>query len=203
MAVADFSHSGSKRFNDVIADPEGRVFAGTIGNSPTSGGLFRFERDGSWVEVASGTDCSNGLAFSPGGDFLYWVCSTRRTLFRFPYHRATGKLDEAAVFYRAQEGEGIPDGITVDQKGNLYCIFWGASQFGMIVFSPSGSILLRLPIPAVAPTSLCFCGPDLHQLAITSSQEEELRPATDLFLITSTPFPGGKEYRSRINLQTT
>ncbi len=36
-----------KRFNDVIADPEGRVFAGTIGQSVNSGGLYRVDRDDS------------------------------------------------------------------------------------------------------------------------------------------------------------
>ena len=36
-----FKDEGSERFNDVTADPQGRVFAGTIGRNETSGGVFR------------------------------------------------------------------------------------------------------------------------------------------------------------------
>src|SRR4051812_23899567 len=35
--VRDFCDEGMKRFNDVIADPRGRVFAGTIGEHPKCG----------------------------------------------------------------------------------------------------------------------------------------------------------------------
>lgn len=36
-----YTDAGLVRFNDVIADPEGRVFAGTIGTTDQSGGLYR------------------------------------------------------------------------------------------------------------------------------------------------------------------
>src|SRR6188768_1029712 len=52
-----------ERFNDVIADPEGRVFAGTIGSSDQNGGLFCIEQDGSARLMWRGTGCANGMAF--------------------------------------------------------------------------------------------------------------------------------------------
>src|SRR5690349_17412869 len=42
----DFDPNEIPRFNDVHADPLGRVFAGTMGKN-RKGGLFRVERDGS------------------------------------------------------------------------------------------------------------------------------------------------------------
>lgn len=195
----EFSHSGSTRFNDVIADPEGRVFAGTIGKTPESGGLFRVDRDGSLVQVASGTGCSNGMAFSLELDFFYWVCSTRRRIFKFPYSRATGALGEPVVFHQGSESEGFPDGLTMDSEGNLYSIRWGASQYGLMVFNPEGTVIHRQEIPPKASSSLCFCGPDLQQLAITSA-EDETDPGreADLYRIETMPVKGRNEFRSRV-----
>ena len=50
-----FKDEGSERFNDVTADPRGRVFAGTIGRSETSGGVFRYDPDGSSRLLFRGT----------------------------------------------------------------------------------------------------------------------------------------------------
>src|ERR1043166_884438 len=63
--VRAFADEGSERFNDVIAAPDGCVFAGTIGKTDTSGGLFRVECDGSCTPLFRGSGCSNGMGFSP------------------------------------------------------------------------------------------------------------------------------------------
>ena len=55
--------SDMARFNDVIADPEGRVYAGTIGKTRESGGLYRVERDLSVTCLWKGTGCANGMGF--------------------------------------------------------------------------------------------------------------------------------------------
>src|SRR6185369_1208288 len=80
------------RFNDVIADPEGRVFAGTIGSSDQNGGLFCIERDGSARLVWRGTGIANGMAFTPDGRGFYWTCSTTCRIYLAEYERATGAL---------------------------------------------------------------------------------------------------------------
>ena len=48
-----------QRFNDVIADPEGRVFAGTIGQDRERGGLYRVDTDGTVTSLFKGSGCSN------------------------------------------------------------------------------------------------------------------------------------------------
>lgn len=199
--VRSFEHGGSTRFNDVMAAPGGRVFAGTIGRTSDSGGLFRLECDGSIQQVFGGTGCANGLAFSPALDILYWVCSTRRKIFAFPYHASTGVLGEPRIFHDNAEIEGIPDGLTTDSEGNVYSIRWEAGTHALAVFAPDGRLLHQQAIAAKATTSLCFCGPELRHLAITSAalENDPDRPA-DLFRIDSAPIPGREEFRSRIGL---
>lgn len=199
--IAPFHHDGSKRFNDVIADPEGRVFAGTIGNTPTSGGLFRIDLDGSLTQVAEGTGCSNGLGFTPDLQHLYWVCSTRRRIFKFPYQRATGALGIPEVFHQGTEEDGYPDGLTVDREGNVYSIRWTANEHGLIVFNPDGKMIHRQSLPPHASSSMAFCGPDLTDVAITSAAvESDPNREADLYLIKGMPIPGRVEFRSAIGL---
>ena len=197
-----FHEPGAVRFNDVIADPVGRVFAGTIGHRPESGGLYRFERDGTFLKVASGTGISNGLAFSPDLRFLYWTCSTRRRIYRFPYDRVTGDLGQEVIFLENEESEGIPDGLQVDGEGNLYSIRWAAAHHGLVVINPDGKIIHRQSLPAKTPTSVCFCGPSLHDLGITTADDgKHGKRAADILLIAGMPVAGTEEFVSRIEIE--
>src|SRR5215210_1984182 len=76
--LIQFSEPGMERFNDVIADSEGRVFAGTIGKDAESGGLYRVDCNGRVTKLLGGTGCANGSGFSPDLRSFYWTCSTRR-----------------------------------------------------------------------------------------------------------------------------
>ncbi len=200
-SIIPFDHEGSVRLNDVAADPAGRVFAGTIGKTKESGGLFRIDRDGSVTQVAGGTGCSNGIAFSPAEDRLYWVCSTRKRIHSFPYDKATGCLGEPTILFQGDDSDGYPDGLTVDSEGNLYNIRWTAAEYGLMIFSPDGKVLHRQALPPRASSSLTFCGPDLRQLAITSAADKsDPDREADLYLIRDLPIAGREEYRSAVLL---
>ena len=43
------------RFNDVIADPEGRVFCGTMPTKDRLGGLYRLDPDGPLTKLLDGS----------------------------------------------------------------------------------------------------------------------------------------------------
>jgi len=197
-SVIPFNHAGSKRFNDVIASPEGDVFAGTIGKTDTSGGLFRIGREGSVMQVADGTGCSNGLGFTLDLKHLFWTCSTRRRIYRFPYSPG-GELGEPVIFHQGSEEQGYPDGLTLDSEGNVYSIRWTAQKYGLIVFNPDGVVIHQQTLPPRASSSLCFGGPTLTDLAITSAAEaSDPDREADLYHIADMPIPGRLEFRSEV-----
>ena len=53
----------TSRFNDVIADPRGRVFCGTMSTPERKGRLYRVDPDGSCNLLLEEVGCSNGMAF--------------------------------------------------------------------------------------------------------------------------------------------
>lgn len=165
--VCEFEDEGTERFNDVIADPEGRVFAGTIGRSETSGGLWRVDTDVKMTLLFRGTGCSNGMGFSPDLTKFYWTCSTRRQIREFDYDRTTGGVSGERVLYQASTEEGIPDGMTVDRDGNIWSARWDG--YSVVRHAPDGTVLERIPFPVAKITSLCFGGPHLDQLFVTSA----------------------------------
>ena len=165
--LREFADDGAERFNDVIADPEGRVFAGTIGRTSTSGGLYRMDPDGTLTLLFRGTGCSNGMGFSPDLKKFYWTCSTRRKIFEFDYDRPTGRISGERLFYQAGPDEGIPDGMTVDCNGHIWSARWDG--YSAAHHAPDGTVLERFRFPVAKVSSLCFGGPDLDQFFVTTA----------------------------------
>jgi D-xylonolactonase len=197
-----FDDQGSRQFNDVIADPAGRVLAGTIGRTRTSGGLWRVDVDGTTTLMFRGTGCPNGMGFSPDLQTFYWTCSTRRRIYQFDYDPGTGTLGRRRLFYQASPEEGIPDGLAVDGHGHIWSARWDG--YAIVHHSPDGTVMERISFPVGAISSLCFGGPALDRLFVTSAGGKpgsdsaegsiyELRPGT----------AGRPEFKSRIHREKT
>ncbi len=159
------------RFNDVIADPEGRVYAGTIGKDAQRGGLYRVERDGSIKRLFQGTGCSNGMGFSPDRRLFYWTCSTTRRIFRFAYDPKSGELTERSLWATISKEAGVPDGMTVDRDGNIWSAHWDG--FGVYQHTPDGKILQKIELPVGKVSSAIFGGENLDDLYITTAGGSE------------------------------
>jgi sugar lactone lactonase YvrE len=165
--LLEYQDEGMERFNDVIADPEGRVYAGSIGKTDDSGGLYRVDLDGSITCLWRGTGCSNGMGFAPDLKTFYWTCSSSRRIFQYTYQRETGELGAPELFYQTTEQEGIPDGLTVDSEGHVWSARWDGHA--VVRHDPTGKVLETIPLPVAKVTSLCLGGPDLDQFYITSA----------------------------------
>lgn len=108
----------------------------------------------------------NGLAFSPDEKSLYVGNSDpqRKIWMRFEV-KADGSLANGKVFYDVtnQTADGLPDGMKIDQKGNLYCTGPG----GIWIFSPAGKHLGTIQ-PPETPANLAWGDADGKTLYITA-----------------------------------
>ena len=189
------------RFNDVIADPAGRVFCGTMSDGERPGRLYRLDPDGQLTRVLEGILCSNGLGFSPDRRTLYYTDSVANAIYAFDYEPQAGSLSNQRVFAHVPPPEGMPDGLTVDADGGVWSARWGG---GCVVrYTPDGREVSRWPFPAERVTSMIFGGLDYSDLYVTTAGGEDRaslgRGAGALFRMR----PGVRglpEYPSRIQL---
>lgn len=198
--LAEQIDSGMTRFNDVIADPEGRVFAGTIGKTDESGGLFRVDLDGSVESIWRGTGCANGMGFSPDLRQFYWTCSTTYLIYVADYQRETGELSNRRVFHRAAREQGIPDGMTVDRSGRVWSARWDGSA--LLCLGADGSVLERAELPVSRVSSAAFGGPKLDTLYVTTAGGtwQGSAPADGTLYRFQVSVPGTAEFRSRVRI---
>ena len=164
--IASFEHDRVPRFNDVIAAPDGRVFAGTMGRD-LQGGLFRMDHDRTITSLWRGTNTANGMAFTADLATMYWTDTTGRTIWAFDYDREAGALTNRRPFVQIPEGEGGPDGLTIDTEGRLYSARYGGS--GVYVYSPGGAVVEKIELPVPKVTSCLFGGPERDELYITTA----------------------------------
>ena len=73
------------------------------------------------------------------------------------------------MLFRSTPEGSSPDGATVDVDGCIWTALWGA---GCVVrYTPDGRLDRTLPVPVSQPTCVCFAGPNLDILCVTSARE--------------------------------
>jgi D-xylonolactonase len=156
------------RFNDVIADPEGRVYAGAMGGN---GRLVRFDRDGKMTELFDGAGVPNGMGFTPDGQHMYYTDSVPRQIYIFDYDRQTGDLSNRRIFAEVPRELGVPDGMTMDGDGYV----WGAVWFGGRVrrYASDGSLDREVLFPVTQTSAIIFGGADYGDAYVTSAATTE------------------------------
>ncbi|HHX26924.1 MAG TPA: SMP-30/gluconolactonase/LRE family protein [Firmicutes bacterium] len=157
----------STRFNDVIADPVGRVFCGTMPDADGQAYLYRLDTDGTLDMVLDGIGLSNGMGFTPDKKQMYHVDSKKHLISIFDYNETDGSLSNRKVFLKLDENEIEPDGLTVDAEGHVWVAFWNAGCIRR--FAPDGRQVLEVSVPAKKTTSMTFGGNDYNELYITSA----------------------------------
>ena len=187
------------RFNDVIADPLGRVFCGTMSSQDRPGHLYRLDPDGSLTILLEGLGTPNGMGFSLDRKRFYFTDSRRRTISRFDYDEETGKIARGVRFHEAPEGEGSPDGMTVDAEGHIWSARWDGNC--LLRLAPDGAEELRIPFPARKVSSVTFGGPDYSDIYVTTAgghEKETEGPGAGALFRLRTGGRGLPEFRSRI-----
>ena len=160
------------RINDAKIDPYGGVVFGTFDETPSIedrrpiGGVYRMGPDESLTRLFGDVTVSNGLAFSPKGDIMYFADTADGRIRRFHIGPNFESIDELDPLAAADAAPGLPDGAAVDSKGN----YWNARVWGgcVVRFTPEGVIDAKVDVPVRAPTCVTLGGPALDELFITS-----------------------------------
>ena len=165
--VEDIPDERETRFNDVFADPEGRVYCGTMPTKDRLGRLYRLDPDRKLTLLLENIGCSNGMGLTPDRKQLYYTDSTAKHIYIFDYEQATGVITNQRMFVDSSNEEGLPDGMTVDAEGNVWSARWDG--YRLTQYAPDGSEIRRVQFPAKKVSSVIFGGPDYKDMYVTTA----------------------------------
>ena len=155
------------RFNDVFADPEGRIYCGTMPTQDRLGRLYRLDPDRTLTLLLEGIQISNGMGLTLDHKHLYYTDTGAKKIYLFDYDRDTGALSGQHLFVDLAGEEGGPDGMTVDAEGFVWSARWDGSC--LVRYSPQGSEERRIHFPARKVSSVTFGGADYRDMYVTTA----------------------------------
>jgi gluconolactonase len=145
-----------------VPRPAGWWAAPIPGKELTANGVYRLAPDGTLALLVDDFGLPNGLAFAPDEAVLYIDDSAHKHLRAFDV-RPDGTLTNSRILLdMASEDPGVPDGLKVDQRGNVFCTGPG----GVWVCRPTGALLGRILLPEL-PANLAW-GEDGSVLFLTA-----------------------------------
>ncbi|TPL23467.1 SMP-30/gluconolactonase/LRE family protein [Mesorhizobium sp. B2-4-9] len=164
-------------YNDGKVDRAGRYWIGTydVSERDPNAVFFRKAPDGDWVVADKGFVICNGPAFSPDNRKLYFSDTVAHRILSYDLDEQ-GSISGRRVFFTFANSDGMPDGLAVDSAGNVWCALYGGSK--VVCIEPKGTLRRSLYLPANFVTSLCFAGPDLKTLCVTTGWESSTTEAT-------------------------
>ncbi|HZU51327.1 MAG TPA: SMP-30/gluconolactonase/LRE family protein [Sphingomicrobium sp.] len=136
----------------------------------TANRVYRIGRNGALIAEVSELRYPNGIAFSPDGRTLYVSNSDPKNAVIIAWHLSgRGTLSARRVFADmnslvAKGLPGLPDGMTVDERGDV----WASGPGGIHVFTPQGHEL-GLISTGTAISNCTFGGADRRTLYMTST----------------------------------
>lgn len=160
------------RLNDAKTDAKGRVWAGSLNNDDESqpdGRLYRLDELGRCEEVDGPYGVANGPAISPCQTLMLHTDSAARTIYAFDLDVEAGSLSNKRVWLRFTEADGYPDGMTFDAQGRVWVAHWGGGCVSR--FSADGRLTHRVALPTDHVTNVCFAGPRLERLFVTTARQ--------------------------------
>lgn len=160
--------------NDIVVRADGNAYftdtdwgaRPSVSHAPTA--VYRLPPTGPVERVLEMTK-PNGIALSPDGATLYVGSDTQSKLWKFPVD-AAGSVGPPALFIDGNTVDGglkVPDGICVDDAGDLYVAANDDDLKAIVVFDPVGHQLGRIAFP-VRPSNCTFGGPDRRTLYVTT-----------------------------------
>ena len=168
-ALPEVWGSDEVRMNEGGCDPQGNLYAGSMAYDQREGGakLYRFGPEGDVDVVLDAVTVSNGLEWSPDDTLAYYNDTPTGEIAVFDWTRETGLTGRRT--FATIDGDGGPDGLTVDSDGGVWVALYGGSAVRR--YSPDGKLDEVVEVPTSQVTAVTFAGPDLDQLVITTSKQ--------------------------------
>jgi len=169
LARIDASHP-DLRLNDGISLSDGSFVTGTMhvfreAGEPPLGGLYRLDTGLRLHKLDEGIGITNGPCVNPLNARLHVADSAARVIYSYAI-AADGTLADKQVFVRTDAHGSGPDGCAFDSEGGLWTALVRTGALAR--FDMQGRLTHRIDLPVAHPSALCFGGPGMADLFVTS-----------------------------------
>ena len=159
-----------KGVNDLIVDSKGNIYftdQGRTGMTDPTGKVYRYTADKKLDCLVDNGPSPNGLVLSVDEKTLYVAMTRANQVWQLPLHE-DGTTTKVGVFFQGFGPVG-PDGLTIDQQGNLFVCVPGLGR--VFVVDKYGIPLrsIQSPIPNAFITNCTFGGRANQELFMTDS----------------------------------
>lgn len=152
--------------NDIVVRKDGHIYFTdpAFGNQADTReldffGVYHISPKGDLQLIAKPAGRPNGIAFSPNGRILYVANSDEHNVRAYDVDR-NGEVSHERVLVSGVDG--VPDGIRVDDKGNIY-----VTARSIAIYDAQGKLVETLGMPET-PANCAFGDTDLESLYITA-----------------------------------
>jgi sugar lactone lactonase YvrE len=159
------------RSNDARVHPSGTFWIGTMGRQAEQGmgAIYALHR-GEILQLFPNVTIPNAICFSPDGATGYFADTAENVLHRVALDPATGLPTGAPEVLLRHRGVGGLDGAVVGADGLIWNARWGGGCVD--IYSPQGTHLRSLHVPALQSSCPAFVGPGLSHLLVTSAWQD-------------------------------
>ncbi|MFC4944312.1 SMP-30/gluconolactonase/LRE family protein [Pseudonocardia sp. GCM10023141] len=176
-------------FNDLCADPSGRVLVGPTRRIPPDPGskAARSGRMAAGEHVPSElvlitaarrhvvlyddvAGVSNGIAVWPDGARMVHAESGGRRL-RVSRFVGAERVEPVSFWDTAPITDGTPDGVAIDEEDHVWAAVFGGGC--VLRFDPDGRVVDRVDVPSSLVTNVCFGGADGTDLYVTTGDNTD------------------------------
>lgn len=171
MIATPQQYVDSNRFNDGKASPDGSFWAGTMAYdaTPHAGKLYRLDPAGNVHLEESDVTISNGITWTEDHKTMYYIDSPARIVTAFDYDKTSGNISNGKIVIKVPDNMGVPDGMAIDSKGQLWIAHWG--EGAVVCWCPkTGEKMQEIKVPASQTTACAFGGGDMKTLYITTAR---------------------------------
>ena len=160
-----------KGVNDLVFASNGDLLftdQGLTGWHDPTGRLYRYTAEGRLDRLVDTVPSPNGLVLNLDENLCYLNVTRANAVWRVPLLPDGGTM-KVGTFLYLSGGHGGPDGLAIDEEGNLVVAHVGMGS--VWVFSPLGEPIYRIrSCEGLATTNIAYGGPGRRTLYITESE---------------------------------
>ncbi len=159
------------RFNDGKVGPDGAFYLGTVSKDGT-GAFYRLFH-GELTEVFDGCYCSNGLDWTADQRTMVYTDSVLYKLELFDFDSRSGDISNRRTFKEIPQEWGKPDGLTLDEKDDIWLALWDGHR-AIHIDGKTAEIIESIEFPCPKVSCCAFGGADMKTFFVTTAAMEDV-----------------------------